>query len=243
VKSGKIELLAPARAVQYITSATDSTGATVLVETSDGRRVSANTVVLGTGYRSSWTKLFDEKTRREIGLEPRPVPFTHDFDNYTTLSEPPDHYNSSETRQTLIYRGIVPAKNIMKRDFAFNGTTFTTNPGYAFEANAHWISSYFLEDTFLRLPSSVDDATLRCLRYNAWIRKRHPDMLEAINESHNSVLSFWCWPQMIDDLLEDMDLPIMRSGGNWLNWPFKVVDLKEIENLHSERRQKRLGSS
>lgn len=48
------------------------------------------------------------------------------------------------------------------------------------------------------------------------------------------------WPQLADELLEDMGLPIMRSGGNWLTWPFQVVDLKEIENLHQERAQKRL---
>ena len=41
--------------------------------------------------------------------------------------------------------------------------------------------------------------------------------------------------QTCDDLLEDMGLPIMRSGGNWFTWPFKVVDPKEIETLHAER--------
>lgn len=43
----------------------------------------------------------------------------------------------------------------------------------------------------------------------------------------------------MDTLLEDMGLPIMRSGGNWLTWPFKVVDLKEIEHLTEERAEKR----
>lgn len=47
------------------------------------------------------------------------------------------------------------------------------------------------------------------------------------------------WPQLVDTLLEDMGLPIMRSGGNWLTWPFKVVDLKEIEHLTEERAEKR----
>ena len=45
--------------------------------------------------------------------------------------------------------------------------------------------------------------------------------------------------QACDDLLEDMDLPIMRSGGTWFTWPFKVVDLKEIETLRAERAGKR----
>lgn len=47
------------------------------------------------------------------------------------------------------------------------------------------------------------------------------------------------WPQAMDTLLEDMGLPIMRSGGNWLTWPFKVIDLKEIERLTEEREAKR----
>ena len=39
----------------------------------------------------------------------------------------------------------------------------------------------------------------------------------------------------MDTLLEDMGLPIMRSGGNWLTWPFKVNDLREIARLKEER--------
>ena len=46
---------------------------------------------------------------------------------------------------------------------------------------------------------------------------------------------------MVDDLLEDMHLRSMRSGGNWLTWPFKVIDLQEIVNLGEERRAKRHG--
>ena len=43
------------------------------------------------------------------------------------------------------------------------------------------------------------------------------------------------WPQFVDDLLEDMGVPAMRSGGNWLSWPFKVIDLEEISTLKAER--------
>jgi hypothetical protein len=47
------------------------------------------------------------------------------------------------------------------------------------------------------------------------------------------------WPQYVDELLEDMGLESERSGGNWLTWPFKVIDLSEIEHLSEERRRKR----
>ncbi len=55
---------------------------------------------------------------------------------------------------------------------------------------------------------------------------------------------FLCrWPQHADDLLEDMGLPVMRSGGNALTWPFKVVDLSEIKNLKEERDARRAQRS
>jgi hypothetical protein len=48
-------------------------------------------------------------------------------------------------------------------------------------------------------------------------------------------LSRHSWPQLVDDLLEDMGVRAMRSGGNWLSWPFKVIDLNEISTLKAER--------
>jgi len=51
------------------------------------------------------------------------------------------------------------------------------------------------------------------------------------------------WPQAVDDLLEDMGLPIQRSGGNWFTWPFKVIKSKEISSLGDERREKRRQAS
>lgn len=37
-----------------------------------------------------------------------------------------------------------------------------------------------------------------------------------------------------------MGLQTMRSGGNFLTWPFKTVTVKEIENLTEERDEKRI---
>ena len=53
--------------------------------------------------------------------------------------------------------------------------------------------------------------------------------------AHMYDLSHHSWPQFVDDLLEDMGVRAMRSGGNWLSWPFKVVDLDEISTLKAER--------
>ena len=43
----------------------------------------------------------------------------------------------------------------------------------------------------------------------------------------------------MDTLLDDMGLPMMRSGGNWLTWPFKSISVREIEKLAEERSAKR----
>jgi dimethylaniline monooxygenase (N-oxide forming) len=47
------------------------------------------------------------------------------------------------------------------------------------------------------------------------------------------------WPQAVDELLEDMGFKTIRSGGNWLTWPFKVIDLEEISKLKEEREENR----
>ncbi|KAI6131220.1 FAD/NAD(P)-binding domain-containing protein [Pisolithus croceorrhizus] len=230
---GKIKLVAPARAVKY----TDD-GESVLL--SNGTEIKANTVILATGFKSSWTNIFTRETAKELGIG-RHLPLAdaeeHVWD-YTSFSNPPTSHPRSEEWVSSIYRGIVPARNINRRDFAINGAFFTVNNGYAFEVMAHWISSYFLGDK-MRLPSSPEEATKLAGRNAAWMRRRFPEMLLWVNESYSSDLAFWSWPQAMDELLEDMGLPIMRSGGNWLTWPFKVITPAEIKNLREERRAKR----
>jgi hypothetical protein len=45
----------------------------------------------------------------------------------------------------------------------------------------------------------------------------------------------------VDELLEDMGLQAMRSGGNWLSWPFRVIGVEEIARLKEEREERRLS--
>ena len=51
----------------------------------------------------------------------------------------------------------------------------------------------------------------------------------------------YSWPQATDELLEDMRLPSLRSGGHWFNWPFKVISITELDTLHDERSANRQG--
>lgn len=43
----------------------------------------------------------------------------------------------------------------------------------------------------------------------------------------------------MDKLLEDMGLSSMRSGRNWLTWPFTVTFVDEIAMLGEDRRANR----
>ncbi|TFK38927.1 FAD/NAD-P-binding domain-containing protein [Crucibulum laeve] len=235
VKAGKIQLVTPARALAY-----KEDGRSLLL--SNGQSLSADVVILATGYTSSWCKIFDEQTEKEVGLDkvPPQAAVSDTWDHYLTLRNRPTPHSGEDAWSTAIYRGIVPAKNIHKRDFAVNGAMFTTNNGYAFELCAHWISSYFLGDK-MRIAETPEAAMADCQRQTAWWRKRFPGIFGYVNQSYSAAIQFWSWPQAMDQLLEDMYLPSMRSGGNWLTWPFQVIDLKEIATLGEERRVRRLA--
>ncbi|EJF61517.1 FAD/NAD(P)-binding domain-containing protein [Dichomitus squalens LYAD-421 SS1] len=235
VSAGKVEVICPARVARY-----GRDGISVILE--DGRSLPASAVVLSTGYRSSWPTIFDEETTKDLGLDPQPVndTTTHQW-KYTTLSNAPPLHPEAKRWSSTLYHGIVPAKHIVHRDLAVNGAVLSPNFGYTTEVTAHWISSYFLGDRFLRLPATSEEALALTEREAAWLRTRYPQIPTALNNSHTSYLAFWSWPQHVDDLLEDMGLPVMRSGGNALTWPLKVVDLKEISSLKEERDKKRAG--
>ncbi|KAF7328016.1 hypothetical protein MKEN_00382500 [Mycena kentingensis (nom. inval.)] len=104
-----------------------------------GEKLKPEVVVLATGYTSSWGDLFDEGTVASLGLDPhRITPSTDDeWASYTTLKDAPAPRRGDETLSTSIYKSIVPAKNILKRDFAINGAVMSVNDGYTFELVAH----------------------------------------------------------------------------------------------------------
>ncbi|KAJ6620258.1 FAD/NAD-P-binding domain-containing protein [Mycena sp. CBHHK59/15] len=234
VNKGKINVIAPARMTGY-----GDDGHSVLLN--NGQSVKADLVILATGYTSSWGDIFDEKTASDIGLH-RHHPIHQDLPdewaNYKTLSNPPPLHPENEKWSSSIYRGIVPTKNLLRRDFAINGAVLATNDGYSFEVTAHWISSYFLGDR-MKLPKTPEEALKHTERDAMWLRKRHPDLNLSLNEACTSYSVFWTWPQHSDELLEDMYLPSMRSGGNWFTWPFKVISIDELATLHEEREANR----
>ncbi|KAF9476196.1 FAD/NAD(P)-binding domain-containing protein [Pholiota conissans] len=234
VNTGQIEVISPARALGF----TDDGKS---VRLSNGTNVLAQVIILATGWQSSWTGLFDEQTSTELGIgRHAPLSVLKGVDhiwNYKTLANPPAAHpdNIAQNWVTSVYRGIVPGKNILRRDFAIAGAMFSSNVGYMTEVCAHWTSSYFQGDP-MRLPSSPEEAIKEGELSAAWMRRRYPNMLSWINESYSTTLDFWTWPQAADELLEDMHVRSLRSGGNWLTWPFHIIDLSELSTLGDERR-------
>ncbi|KAI0371492.1 FAD/NAD(P)-binding domain-containing protein [Pilatotrama ljubarskyi] len=231
--AGKIDVITPAHVARF-----GEDGKSVVLD--DGRSFAASAVVVATGYTSSWQELFDGRTLTELGLDPQPAsPETSAYKwEYTTLSDPPATHPDTKRWSSGLYRGLVPAKNITRRDLAVNGTGLSINNGYTSEVVSHWISSYFLGDE-MRLPETTDAAISATEREAAWLKQRYPQVPTALNPSYTAFLTFMAWPQYSDDLLEDMGLRVMRSGGNALNWPFKVVDLDELKTLKEERDARR----
>ncbi|KAF6749378.1 hypothetical protein DFP72DRAFT_1073202 [Ephemerocybe angulata] len=229
VGAGAIDVVAPHRVKGY---STDGSGVTL----NDGTTLSAKVVLLATGYQSSWTGIFTKETIEEIGFgKHAPTLPIEDNWQYSSMKDGPKPHPDSRQWTTTIYRGIVPAKNLLHRDFAIAGALFTANPGYTNEVVAHWISSYFQNDR-MNIPRTTEKALVEAEKESVWMKIRFPDMLSWVNDSYSASLDFWTWPQAADELLEDMGVLPQRSGGGWFTWPFKIIDTKELSTLGEERR-------
>ncbi|KAI0262601.1 FAD/NAD-P-binding domain-containing protein [Gloeopeniophorella convolvens] len=231
VNEGKIKLVAPARAVRF-----GEDGRSVVL--GDGRVLPAAAVVLGTGYQSTWKPIFDDETMADLGLGRHPPDSKNAYHwDYTSLANPPAA-SPKDSWASSVHRGLVPTKSLFNRDFALNGAVLSPHHTYVSEVSAHWISAYFRHDE-LRLPRSEEDAREMAERHAAWVRQRYPYAFQWWNESNTTYIAYFSWPQFTDDLLQDMGLRSGRSGGNWLTWPFKAIDLAEIATLKEERDAKR----
>ncbi|KAG6381876.1 hypothetical protein JVT61DRAFT_491 [Boletus reticuloceps] len=91
----------------------------------------------------------------------------------------------------------------------------------------------------MRLPSTIEEALDEMERRVVWLSKRYPETLSWVNESYSSGIALFTWPQTMDELLDDMGLPNMRSVGNWITWPLKAFSVDEIATLREERHTKR----
>ncbi|TFK19523.1 FAD/NAD(P)-binding domain-containing protein [Coprinopsis marcescibilis] len=229
VNQGRLKVVAPFRATGFSEKGLMIT---------DGRCLAADVIILATGYESSWSMLDDEMVE-ELGLASyKSKEDLKDRWNYATLRDGPVPHPDRDSWTTSIYRGIVPAKNILHKDFALAGALCTINPGYTFEVAAHWISSYFLGDD-MRLPATVQEAAADAEDVINFGKVRFPQTPFWRRGSGGVTPDTWTWPQAADELLEDMHLRSGRSGGNWLNWAFKAIDVNEISNISDERRRLR----
>ena len=100
-----------------------------------------------------------------------------------------------------LYKGLVPARSIQRRDIAVTGAIVcgpspshserltqlqgTANIGYVYEVSAHWISSYFLGEN-MRLPGGPEEAVRNTVRNLAWMKTRYPGSTVWTNPSYVS---------------------------------------------------------
>ncbi|KAF7316639.1 hypothetical protein HMN09_00396500 [Mycena chlorophos] len=254
VMADKIKVVAPVRMTGYSAECEDEDKGYSEVLLSNGEKLKARVIVLCTGYQSTWGGLLDgndyskrfefsltrriEQTAESIGLHRHRVePDPNEVDewaSYTSLASPPPPNPDNHYWASSIYKGIVPAKNILERDFAINGAVYNINNGYTDEVIAHWISAYFLHDK-LKLPPTPEAALAHTDRDARWFRKRWPSLDVTKNEAQVSWFAFLTWPQFCDELMEDMYLRSYRSGRNWLTWAFSVIDIRELATMHEER--------
>jgi len=137
--AGEIQIIAPARLLGY---AEDGKS----VHLSDGTTLKPKAVLLATGYQSSWSRIFKRELIFYCSLKSAPNTLTvlaevaaelgincHAPQTkvsttwaYKTLQDPPPSAPENEKWVTSIYRGLVPGKNIDKRDFAIAGSLVST---------------------------------------------------------------------------------------------------------------------
>jgi len=80
-------------------------------------------------------------------------------------------------------------------------------------------------------------------RNAAWLRLCYPAVRPCTNDSVQCDIVYFDGYQFEDDLLEDMGLPIIRGGGNWANWLFKIHESSQLTTIGEERRANRAASS
>lgn len=94
----------------------------------DGRILPADVVVLATGYKSSWDNILNN-VRDELGLRRDLLAqddeaFLREW-NYASLDHPPPLCPDIPIAAS-VYRGLVPAKTMDRRDVAMNGAIVST---------------------------------------------------------------------------------------------------------------------
>ena len=220
-----------------------------------------------------------EKTANEVGIARHPPSIdlkstVRQWDYYKSLGDPPATHPSNESDEYVasIYRGIVPGKNILRKDFAIIGAAVSPSGEWKY-MERHWFSLIPSSHRTLHIAVKWQligyrpiSKVIRCV-YRLHLKRRserqkfdhygwggaiqtcYHGRMKAIAALSISGRKFYkiynrrrvlTWLiryiQAADELLEDMHLPSMRSGGNWLTWPFRVIDLKELASLSEERR-------
>lgn len=92
-----------------------------------------------------------EKTMEELGIGRHPpLKEIYEWTHYKTLSSPPADHPQGDRWASSIYRGLVPAKNITKRDFAINGAVVSRTFLTRMSAPFSWILVWHISNSLQR---------------------------------------------------------------------------------------------
>jgi len=113
---------------------------------------------------------------------------------------------------------------------------FASNICYTTEVAAHWVSSYFLSDHFLSLPTP-EEALQLAEEKAAWSRIRYPTMYRALYGAASPApsLDIFSWPQITEELFADLGVG-ERKSKKGLFWAFRRIGLEDVTTLGEERR-------
>ena len=192
-----------------------------------------------------------QETKKQLGLSlDLPYSSTNPYEglsDFTSLQPVPAPPRSDPA--THVYRGIVPAGALESRDLAvwsvtsesrsfdelpFNSLqsnlpfTFTCSGGawalkspFISELSSHWISSFFLQSSHLKLPPSNEAAFDATEDHAQWIRARYP-----LSSFYWQKLYYCAWlntDQYFEELFGDMGVKTERREKGFLGLGFYIV--------------------
>jgi dimethylaniline monooxygenase (N-oxide forming) len=166
VKAGKIQIVGPTHvsAVQ---------GSSVAFE--NGETLDVAAVIASTGWAHSYIDLFSPEDAHKMGLTNRPASVQVPPRKELYLQRAPAPPNNFDA--PLIWHGMIPTdeKSWLEHDIAVGGAIWPGSGNSIWEVTAHFISSWFLEDPFIKVPKTTQEAIQECEVENAYLRQRFPE--------------------------------------------------------------------
>ncbi|KAL7412086.1 hypothetical protein BDY24DRAFT_442760 [Mrakia frigida] len=233
---GKIKLVKDADPVGI-----SSDGRSVVFK--DGRTLEADVIVCATGFGDPIT-FIPQETKKQLGLslEP-PCSPTNPYEglaDFLSLQPVPGPPRSDPANH--VYRGILPSGALESRDLVVCGGALALKTPFICEISSHWISSFFLQSSHLKLPSSTQEAFDASEDHAQFIRARYP--LTPFPWGQTTYCAWFNTDQYVESIFEDMGVESNRREAGMLGLGFVLGNLRPsaVKDLGEERRALRVAS-